>query len=106
MSAKTTAATTAPGPLHHAPRRIRPPFDADTYLPADHQRADETPDQWRARTQADTVAALLEPLAGIELGPYDHKILGWLADWDIDTVGTIASLLYRARAAGPIGGGR
>jgi len=45
---------------------------------------------------------LLAPLAGIDLGVYDHRILDWLANWDWSTAGTFASLLYRARAAGPL----
>lgn len=47
-------------------------------------------------------AALREPLAGIELGTYDERILAWLAGWDDPTVMTIASLLHRARAAEPL----
>lgn len=47
-------------------------------------------------------AALHEPLAGIELGAYDERILTWLAGWDDPTVVTIASLLHRARAAQPL----
>ncbi|ALG12340.1 hypothetical protein [Kibdelosporangium phytohabitans] len=84
-------------PLNRAPRRIRPPFDVDSYEP-DPYRFGETNDQWRARRHADRVAALLEPLDGVDLGAYDRRIIDWLADWDIETVGTIASLIYRARA--------
>jgi hypothetical protein len=47
-------------------------------------------------------AALHEPLANIELGTYDERILAWLAGWDDPTVMTIASLLHRARAAQPL----
>jgi len=85
-------------PLHHPPRRYRPPFDAATYIPVE-QRADETEAEWRTRAHADRVAALTEPLDGVELGEQDRRILAWLAGWDTDTVGTVASLLYRARAA-------
>jgi hypothetical protein len=42
----------------------------------------------------------LESLDGVELGAYDRRIIEWLAGWDIATVGTVASLIYRARAAG------
>jgi hypothetical protein len=87
-------------PLHHAPHRVRPPFDV----------ADDARPQWRPRDQdvdawrADRVAALLEALDGIELGVHDRRIIAWLAEWEIGTVGTIVSLLYRARAAGIAGG--
>jgi hypothetical protein len=40
-------------------------------------------------------------LAGIELGAWDLRILGWLAGWDASTVLTVASWIARARAAGP-----
>ena len=79
-------------PLHHPPRRIRPPFNVDSCSAETSQR------------HADQVAALLEPLDGVELGAHDRRIIGWLADWDIETVGTIASLLYRARAIDAAGG--
>lgn len=49
------------------------------------------------------IAALHEPLAGIELGAYDERILRWLAEiGDTPTVMTIVSLLHRARAAQPV----
>jgi hypothetical protein len=51
-----------------------------------------------ARGHANRVTALLEPLNGLELGAHDRCIIDWLADWDTSTIGTIASLLYRARA--------
>lgn len=87
-------------PLGRAPRRIRPPFDVAVTEPVDDRVADETADQWRARRHADRVAALLEALDGVELGDYDRRIVEWLADWDNGTVGTVASLFYRAREAG------
>jgi hypothetical protein len=40
-------------------------------------------------------------LAGIELGAWDRRILGWLAGWDTSTVLTVASWIARSRAAGP-----
>jgi hypothetical protein len=85
-------------PLHHAPRRIRPPFDVDSYAATDDYRSGVTTDQWRSDRHADRVAAMLESLDGVELGAYDRRIIEWLAGWDIATVGTIASLIYRARA--------
>lgn len=50
----------------------------------------------------DWPTALHAPLAGIELGAYDERILAWIAGWDTPTVVTIASLLHRARAAQPL----
>jgi hypothetical protein len=84
----------------HPPRRIRPPFDiAGHDTAADHPNG-QTTEQRRARGHADRVTALLEPLDGIELGHHDRRIIDWLADWDTPTIGTIASLLHRARAIG------
>jgi hypothetical protein len=40
-------------------------------------------------------------LAGIELGAWDQRILGWLAELDASTVLTVASWIARSRAAGP-----
>jgi hypothetical protein len=102
----TTGPTT--GPLRHEPRRIRPPFDVASHDLASDAPVGETADQWRARRHADRLAALLEPLDGVELGAYDRRIIEWLADWDTSIVGTVASLFYRLRAAGfeNTGGGR
>ena len=86
-------------PLEREPQCIRPPFDGSTYGPIE-RLAEETAEAWRARVHADRVAALTEALNGVELGAYDRRILDWLADWDVSTVGTIASLFYRARLAG------
>ncbi|HEX5117660.1 MAG TPA: hypothetical protein VFW65_20900 [Pseudonocardiaceae bacterium] len=104
----TTNNTGQPGPhsphlapLHHPPHRIRPPFDIthdDTATDDLHTAA--TTDHQRARRHADRVTALLEPLDGVELGAHDRRILDWLAERDTPTVGTIASLLYRARGTG------
>ncbi len=49
---------------------------------------------------------LAQALAGVELGAYDRRILDWLAGWEPCTVRTLASLLRRARAAGPQEGTR
>jgi hypothetical protein len=51
-----------------------------------------------AGEQAEILAAVL---AGIELGAWDRRIVGWLAGWDASTVLTVASWIARARAAGP-----
>ena len=81
-------------PLHHPPRRVRPPFDVACDERRNICRIDV--DAW----QQDRVTALLEALDGLELGAYDRRIIERLAGWEISTVGTIVSLLYRARAAG------
>lgn len=90
------------GPLGKPPRRIRPPFDVDSYGSVDRVLGEST-ERWRARVHADRVAALLEALDGVELGDYDRRVIDWLADWDISTIGAFASLFYRARAAGSDG---
>ena len=48
--------------------------------------------------QAEILAGVL---AGIELGAWDLRILGWLAGLDASTVLTVASWIARSRAAGP-----
>lgn len=58
---------------------------------------------WGRYVAVDRAAALHAPLAGIELGSYDERILAWLAEMgDNPTVLTIASLLHRARTAQPL----
>lgn len=89
-------------PLGREPRRIRPPFDVAVSEPVDDRQADETAAQWRVRRLADRVAALHEALDGVEIGDYDRHVIAWLAGWDNGTVGTIASLIYRAREAGAL----
>jgi hypothetical protein len=51
-----------------------------------------------AAVQAQILAGVL---AGIELGAWDQRILGWLAGLDASTVLTVASWIARSRAAGP-----
>lgn len=86
------------GPLEREPGRIRPPFDGP--WEQFEQKPGESVDSWRERLHTDRVNALLEPLAGIELGAYDRRIIEWLGGWETGTVATIASWIYRARAAG------
>ncbi|NMH98118.1 hypothetical protein [Pseudonocardia acidicola] len=86
------------GPLDHQPRNIRPPFEVPTPGPA--RAGQDAVEHRRPRSHADKLAALHEPLAGIDLGTYDEQIIDWLAKWDTDVVGTVVSLLYRARQAG------
>jgi hypothetical protein len=45
---------------------------------------------------------LAEVLAGVELGAWDQRMVGWLAGWDAATVLTIASWIVRAREMGPV----
>jgi hypothetical protein len=56
--------------------------------------------------QAQQAQILAGVLAGIELGAWDRQIMQWLASWDTCTVLTVASLIARARAAGPAKSGR
>lgn len=86
------------GPLEREPGQIRPPFDRE-WTPF-VQYPGEDVDSWRSRVRANRKAALLEALAGIELGAYDLRIVEWLSEWEDSTLATIASWLYRARAAG------
>jgi hypothetical protein len=99
----STRPAVAIAPLHHEPHRIRPPFDVAVPDAASERCFGETTTEWQTRCQVDRVTALLEPLDGVELGEYDHRIIEWLATWDTSVVGTVASLLYRARMV-PLGG--
>ncbi len=80
---------TSYGPLHVAPVSVRAPFDLRCPLIYDP-----------AGSRLDRLNALREPLAGVELGVYDHRMLDWLAGWDTPTVGALVSLMHRARRAG------
>jgi hypothetical protein len=40
-------------------------------------------------------------LAGVEMGEWDRVIARWMAGWDTPVVVTVASLIARAREAGP-----
>ncbi len=51
--------------------------------------------------EAEQAEILAAALAGVELGAWDRRIVGWLAGWDACTVLTIASWIARSRAAGP-----
>jgi hypothetical protein len=81
--------TTDYPPMHQAPVSVRAPFDVRRPVIYDP-----------SGSRLDRRNALTEALTGIELGEYDQRMLDWLAGWDIPTVGTIVSLLYRVRAAG------
>jgi hypothetical protein len=45
-------------------------------------------------------AVLAGVLDGVELGAWDRRVVGWLAELDTSTLVTVASLVARARAAG------
>lgn len=81
-------------PLDEMPISIRAPFDVRRPILYDLEAS-----------LLDYLDALMTPLAGVELGTHDHRMIAWLAGWDTPTVGTVASLLHRARAAGPLIGG-
>jgi hypothetical protein len=84
--------------IKHEPRRIRPPYDIrdDAF---DHVSPDEA---WRLAVQRDRVAALREPLNGLEVTEYEQRQLDWLAHGELGAVAVIAGLLHRARAAAPL----
>ncbi|MEV0151577.1 MULTISPECIES: hypothetical protein [unclassified Nonomuraea] len=48
----------------------------------------------------DRELALYLALEGLDLGPGDRETLGWLADWEMETVAVICSWIVRARAQG------
>lgn len=81
-------------PLDREPINIRPPFDVRRTLIYDLEGS-----------RLDFLAAVREPLAGLPLGRYDDQMIAWLAGWDTPTVGTLVSLLHRARAARPLARG-
>lgn len=62
----------------------------------------EPVDSYRGRWFPEVQAELDVALAGIDLGAYDARIVEWLKNWDQPTIVTIASLIVRARAAGPV----
>jgi hypothetical protein len=47
------------------------------------------------------VAALLEPLVGLDLSEREHAVVAWLAGWEIPTVAPVVRLLAAARAGVP-----
>jgi hypothetical protein len=75
------------GPLDRAPVSVHAPFVS---YPGGQYRHEPTEERQ---------AALLAVLDGAQLGAYDERILHWLAGWDVPTVATVVSLLWRARDA-------
>jgi hypothetical protein len=98
--ATTRRVIAAPQPLDHEPRSVRPPFVIrdDRF---DHMHAVD-PEGWRRAVHLDRVAALLEPLAGLDLSEREHAIIEWLAGWDVSTVAPVVRLLWAARVAVPL----
>lgn len=93
------------GPIEQEPRRVRPPYDVpdrDVW----HNRPGESTDAWRARLRADRLAALLDPLDGIDVSRYERHTLVWLCGWEDNLAAVLAALLHRARAARPLPAGR
>jgi len=74
-------------PLDGEPVSVHSPFVCD---PGGQYRH-ENPQQRRA--------ALRAALHGAPLGAYDERILHWVAGWEVPTVATVVSLLWRARQA-------
>jgi hypothetical protein len=74
-------------PLDRAPVSVHAPFISYP----DGQYRHEDPEERRA--------ALRAALDGMQLGVYDGRILRWLAGWEVPTVATVVSLLWRARHA-------
>lgn len=63
--------------IEREPRRVRPPYDQrdDRF---DHLRATDT-EAWRVAVRLDRLAALLEPLADLDVSDYEHRLLEHLA---------------------------
>lgn len=88
------------GPVEDEPRRIRQPYDLPD--PRRHPRSGrESTEQRHARMHLDGLAAMYEPLIGIEPGDHDRYVLAWPAGWDVARAGTIASPLHPNRATSP-----
>ena len=82
-------------PLDTEPVSVHAPYDV------------RRPVSWDvSAVRHDYLTALHEPLAGVRLGAHDDRMLTWLAGWDVPTVGSVVSLLHRARAARPLVGAR
>lgn len=90
----------APAPLEREPRAVRPPFDTrdDRW---EHLHAVD-PQGWRRALHLDRVAALLEPLDGLNLSDRERAALEWLAGWDIPTIAPLVRVLWAARQAPPV----
>jgi hypothetical protein len=88
------------GPITTAPLRVRPPYDQRDI--AGDQGPNETIYQWWDRRRADGLAALLTPLADLDVSDYERHTLYWLTGREDSTIAVVAALLHRARAAHPL----
>lgn len=87
-------------PIIREPRRLRPPHDLPDHG-FDHLMASDS-DARRRALRLDRLAALIEPLAGLEVTDYEHGILEHLAQGgETHVVAVLAGLLWRAREAAP-----
>jgi len=88
------------GLIEREPRAVRPPYDVRD----DSLRALMLSDveACRQALRADRLAALLEPLEGLEISGYERRILEDLARREIFEVTVVVALLHRARAAAPL----
>jgi hypothetical protein len=80
---------------------------ADRYAPLNSEPVSVHPPyisypegRFRFEPPAERRAALEGALVGVVLGAFDHRFLRWLCGWDIATVASVVSLLWRTRAAG------
>ncbi len=87
-------------PIEREPYAVRPPHEIP-HTRFDHLRVTD-PTAWRRAVHLDRVAALLEPLAGIEVSDREHAIVEWIAGFDVPTVAPVVRLLHAARAAAPL----
>jgi hypothetical protein len=93
------------GPIEREPRRVRPPYDVPDTALAHRRHGHETEAEYVARRHADRLAAMLEPLQGIDISAYERRTVEWIVGWEISTTAVFAALLHRARAAAPLASG-
>jgi hypothetical protein len=87
-------------PIMSEPRRLRPPYDIPETA-FDHLRTVDAA-AWRVAVRQDRLRTLVEPLDGLSVTDYEHRILEWLAGFDVPIVAVVAALLRRARSARPL----
>jgi hypothetical protein len=67
----------------------------------DHLRGTDV-EAWRVAVRLGRVAAWREPTAGLVVTDLEHRVLEWLAGWDVGTIAVVVGLLHRARAGEPL----